>query len=161
MRPYGTVGPDLYFRYFSDFIGIHPAFDHIHEWIGGALVTHLGNYLLVSSHLGEQTRFTDIVRHGLLHVHVFATFHAIFGGGSVNVVRGRDGHRIDILHLVQHFTVICIQLGLWEAGNGVLCGTGKINVAKGDNTFSTVDRGVEDVTFSLTPSTNSRKVELI
>src|SRR5690606_36692800 len=99
--------------------------------------------------------------HRLLHIGVYASFHDIGCSWAVNVVRRRDGYRIDVLLLVQHFPIIMVKLGFRKSFHGFSRRSREIHIAECNDPFPAIDGGVSDITSSFTSSTISGEVELV
>ena len=80
---------------------------------GAALVAHLRGQVLFLGQLTHEAGFLDRLDERLLAEAVFAHLHGADGGDAVMMVRGGNGHGVDVLaHLVEHFAVILELLEL-------------------------------------------------
>src|SRR5690606_15807017 len=89
------------------------------------------------------------------------SLHSIRRGGAVDVVGSRAGHRIDVLVLIQHLSIVVVKFSLRE---GLYClggGSRKIHIPECDDPFPTIDRGISNVAGPLASCSNSCQVELV
>ena len=115
---------------------------------GAALIAHLCGHFHLFRGVTHQARLVDRVRQRFLAIHVLAHLHGHETGDRVDMIRGGDDDRIDLLaHFFEHLAEISIGL---RAGKGFLVGLGVgrgprvqsvlIHVAKGDDVASELGR---------------------
>jgi hypothetical protein len=77
---------------------------------GMNLDAHLCHELLLVRELREPARLVDVVRHGLLAIHVFAELHRGHGHRRVHVIGDGDVDRVNGLLLVEQLAPVLINL---------------------------------------------------
>ena len=75
---------------------------------GVALVAHLRDHALFLRGLVQLARFPQRIRERLLHADVLAEPDGVHRRGVMRVVGRGDGHRLDLLHLVEHLPEIAV-----------------------------------------------------
>jgi hypothetical protein len=77
--------------------------------VGMTLVAHLRHHLRLLRHLAHQARFPDRMRQRLLTINVLAQSHRHHRGVGVMMIRRAHGDRLDLLHLLEHLSVVAKQ----------------------------------------------------
>ena len=153
LGPDGTVGPGVQFEHFAKGAVVHHLFPELKTGTGVALVAHLGHDLVLLRGFKKSHAFTVGSGEWFLDVDVLAEFHGRKSGNGVDMVRGGDHHRVDlVLVLGEHLAVVGVA-GDVLVFVEVCTGPALIHVAHGNERSSTGNRVVE-VAASLAPTTN-------
>src|SRR5680860_283309 len=161
LGPDGAVGPYLYFRYGPYFTVIDPFLYDVQKCVRATLVAHLTNDVFIPSHLGEGSGLADIMGHWFLNVNMFSALHGEGRCRRVHVIGGRNGNRVNIFFLVQHFTIVRIPFGLRKTFDGGFGRTFKIYIAEGDHFFTAVYGCIPDITGPFSARADSGQDQLI
>ena len=122
-----------------------------------ALVAHLCRHAVLPGHERHPPRFLNGVRERLLHVDVLAHFHRHDGGRRMDVVRRRDGERVNLGHVLEHVPVIPVPLGVRKFLERILAPV-PVRVAQRDNVFGLARH---DVRKSFAAGADGGHIELL
>jgi hypothetical protein len=140
----------------TEHASLHQFHDASRAVVGMTLVAHLGDDLGLGRDLPHQARFPDRVRERLLAIDVFTQLHRHHGREGVMMVRRAHGHRVDLLHFLQHFAVISEELRLGKLRPAFFQSL-LVHVAQGHDILR---RTTVDVRGGLASGANRRDVQL-
>ena len=103
---------------------------------GVDLSSHLGDEFVLAGDCCHQSGFVDAVGQRFLAVAMLAEFHRHHPGRGVDMIRGTDHDRVDlVVHLIEHRAEILIPLGRGEFLKGACC-SALINITQGDDVLA-------------------------
>ena len=133
LGPDGTVGEGVHTAHLADLTVPDPFADLADALARGALVAHLGGYLVLGGEFGEQPGLVDGMGQGLFDVNVLAGGDCFGGDDGVRVVGRGYHHGIGRFEqLLVHLAVVVILLGRGITLENVV-GIFPVHVAQSDD----------------------------
>ena len=121
MRPYGAVGPAIYFLDVTQQIRFEPFTKGTHTVARVTLVAHLGHDLVFLGGLGKDTCLVNIVRDRFLQIYVLTHPHSAESLDRMVMIRGGDTYGIEVLtfllvHLTEVVEILRLRVFLTSVG---------------------------------------------